>query len=65
MKREVMESAGLEMFAEIGLVLFLLGFLFVIIRVVLLKSDEVEHLESLPLDEKPGTPGSGTASEVS
>jgi hypothetical protein len=51
MKREVMESAGLEFFAEVGLILFVVGFLFVLIRVVLLKRDEVEHLESLPLDD--------------
>lgn len=51
MKGEVMEAAGLEFFAEVGLVLFLLGFLFAIIRVALLKRDEVEHLESLPLDD--------------
>ncbi len=50
MKREVMESAGLEIYAEIGLILFVLGFLFVLIRVLLLKDDEVEHLEKLPLD---------------
>lgn len=46
-----MESAGLEIYAEIGLVLFVLAFLFVIIRVLLLKREEVEHLENLPLDE--------------
>lgn len=56
MKREVMESAGLEVFAEIGLILFLLGFVFAIIRVALLKRDEVEHLESLPLDDSSGVP---------
>ncbi|MGM0558103.1 MAG: hypothetical protein ACQEVA_17085 [Myxococcota bacterium] len=57
MKREVVEAAGLEFFAELGLILFLLGFVSVLIRVALLKRDEVEHLESLPLDDSSGTPG--------
>ncbi|MFP4598209.1 MAG: hypothetical protein ACLFVJ_08155 [Persicimonas sp.] len=51
MKREVMENAGLEIFAEVGLILFVLGFVFVIARVLLIKREEVEHLENLPLDE--------------
>lgn len=51
MKREVMENAGLEIFAEVGLILFILGFVFVIARVLLIKREEVEHLENLPLDE--------------
>lgn len=50
MKREVMESSGLEIYAEIGLILFVLAFAFVIIRVLLFKDEEVEHLEKLPLD---------------
>ena len=50
MKREIMESAGLEIYAEIGLLLFVVAFVFVIARVLLLKNDEVEHLEKLPLD---------------
>lgn len=61
MKREVMESAGLEIFAEVGLVLFVIGFLAVLIRVALLKRDEVEHIESLPLDEGQGTPSEVTS----
>lgn len=51
MKREVMESAGLAIYAELGLILFVLAFLFTIVRVLLLKREEVEHLEKLPLDE--------------
>lgn len=57
MKREVMEAAGLEFFAELGLILFLIGFLSVLIRVALLKRDEVEHMESLPLDDTQGKRG--------
>jgi hypothetical protein len=56
-----MESAGLEIFAEVGLVLFVIGFLAVLIRVALLKRDEVEHIESLPLDEGQGTPSEVTS----
>jgi hypothetical protein len=51
MRREVMEHAGLEIFAEIGLVLFVVGFLLILIRVLLLKGEQVEHLERLPLEE--------------
>ncbi|WP_168210904.1 hypothetical protein [Persicimonas caeni] len=50
MKREVMEAADLSIYAEIGLILFVLGFVFVLIRVLLYKKEEVEHLEQLPLD---------------
>lgn len=56
MKRVVMESAGLAGFAEVGLILFLIGFALVVIRVALMKRDEVEHLEALPLDEVGGQP---------
>ncbi|MFW5965934.1 MAG: hypothetical protein ACOCV2_00385 [Persicimonas sp.] len=51
MKKEVVENAGLEIFAEVGLILFVLAFIFVIVRVFLFKKEEVEHLEQLPLDE--------------
>lgn len=51
MKKEVVENAGLEIFAEVGLILFVLAFVFVLVRVFLFKDDEVEHLEHLPLDE--------------
>lgn len=51
MKREVMESAGLHHFAELGLILFILAFVFVIARVIFFRKEEVEHLERLPLDE--------------
>lgn len=51
MKKEVVENAGLEIFAEAGLILFVLAFIFVIVRVLLYQNEEVEHLEQLPLDE--------------
>ncbi len=51
MKREVMQAAGLHMYAEIGLILFIVAFIFVLARVILLKRDEIEELEKLPLDD--------------
>lgn len=51
MMRDVMQNAGLEIFPEIGLIFFLLGFLFVIVRTALMRSAEAEHAERIPLDE--------------
>jgi hypothetical protein len=50
MKREVMESAGLEMYAEIGLILFVLGFIFVVLRVAVMKREEATEYAHIPLD---------------
>lgn len=51
MRGDVMESANLAIFAEIGLVLFVLGFLFVIARLVLMKREHAESVGRLPLDD--------------
>mgnify|MGYP006307854781 CR=1 FL=1 len=46
-----MEAAGLEIYAEVALLLFIVGFVFVLVRVFLMEDDEVERLEVLPLDD--------------
>lgn len=51
MMREVMQNAGLEAFAELGLALFFAAFAAAVIRALFMKPDEVEHIEALPLDE--------------
>jgi len=49
MSRDVMQGAGLEVYAEIGIVIFLIGFLLVVIRVALMKTSEAEECGNLPL----------------
>ncbi len=51
MNRDVMQSAGLEIYAEIGIVFFLVGFLLVLIRVGFMKKSEVEECGNLPLSD--------------
>ena len=57
MIRDVMENAGLEGFAEIGLILFLIAFLLVILRVVLIDKEEAEERSRLPLDDEDSPAG--------
>lgn len=56
MIRDVMESAGLAGFAEIGLVLFLLAFIFAVVRIWLIDGDEAEARSRMPLDGSDGEP---------
>ncbi len=58
MLSDAIESAGLEGFAEIGLIVFVIGFALVVVRVALLSSDEAKHHAELPLDEE--TPETNT-----
>lgn len=51
MIRDVVENAGLEGFAEIGLILFLVAFLFVVLRIVFLSKEQAEEHSKLPLDD--------------
>jgi cbb3-type cytochrome oxidase subunit 3 len=46
-----MESAGLEIYAELGLILFVLGFIFVVLRVVTMKREEADEHARIPLEE--------------
>jgi len=51
MRSDVMTGSGLAIFAEIGLILFVLGFLFVIARLVFMKKEEASAHGQLPLDD--------------
>ncbi len=51
MRGDVMESANLAIFAEIGLILFILGFIFVIARLVLMTREDAESVGRIPLDD--------------
>ncbi|MEL6181975.1 MAG: cbb3-type cytochrome c oxidase subunit 3 [Myxococcota bacterium] len=51
MMREVMQNSGLELFAEIGLIIFFVVFVATVIRAFTMQREEVEHAERLPLDE--------------
>jgi len=54
MIRDVMESAGLEGFAEIGLIIFVIAFLLVVLRVFFLNKEKADERSRLPLDDKDG-----------
>ena len=58
MMREVMQNAGLAFFAEWGLALFFAAFVAIVIRALLMKRGEIEHVSRLPLEDGP------TAEEV-
>jgi cbb3-type cytochrome oxidase subunit 3 len=58
MIRDVMEEAGLEFFAEVGLIIFFVVFVLVTVRVLLMRKDRIEHAKNLPLeDDVPETAG--------
>ena len=59
MIRDVIENAGLEGFAEIGLILFLVAFLLVVIRVVLMDSETAEEHAQIPLNDDELENGTG------
>ena len=51
MRKDVMEHAGLEIFAEIGLIIFVLVFIAIFLRAAFMGRDNVEYLSNLPLEE--------------
>lgn len=50
MKREVVEGAGLEIFAEIGIIIFMVVFVLVVARGFLMPKEKREAIALLPLD---------------
>lgn len=52
MLQDVMERAGLEGFAELGLVMFVIAFVSVLIRVWLLDGDEAERRAEIPFGDE-------------
>jgi hypothetical protein len=57
MLSDVVESAGLEGFAEIGLVMFVIAFVLITLRVVLLSSEEADRHAELPFDDETSAGG--------
>ncbi|RDV37910.1 hypothetical protein DV096_12435 [Bradymonadaceae bacterium TMQ3] len=51
MRREIMEAAGLEAFAEVGLVLFLIAFALIVLRALFAQKEEIHHAQNLPLED--------------
>lgn len=51
MRREIMEAAGLEAFAEVGLVLFLIAFALIVLRALFAHKEELHHAQNLPLED--------------
>lgn len=57
MNRDVMQGAGLEIYAELGIIIFLFAFSLVLLRVAFMKKTEVDECGNLPLTD-------GTEEEV-
>jgi hypothetical protein len=51
MNRDVMQSAGLEIYAEIGIILFVFAFVLVLARVVFMKNSEAQECGNIPLED--------------
>lgn len=51
MMRDVMQNAGLESFAEIGIMIFFITFMLVAIRTLLTKKSKHEEMRHLPLED--------------
>lgn len=52
MKRQAMETAGLEWFAEVGIIIFFSVFVLVAIRLFFMKKESAEELGRIPLDDE-------------
>lgn len=51
MKRDVMQAAGLESFAEVAIIIFFAAFAFIAITTIFSRRGRFEHVSHLPLDE--------------
>lgn len=51
MKRELMESSGLGIYAEIGIVIFVIVFIIILVRVLFMKKSEADELREIPLED--------------
>jgi len=51
MKREVVEHAGLTIFAEVGIILFFVAFVLVVVRVFVMKKDKANEMAKIPLED--------------
>lgn len=51
MMRDVMQNAGLETFAELGILIFFVTFILVAMRTLLTRNASYGELANLPMDE--------------
>lgn len=51
MEKEVIDNADMAVFAEIGLVLFVVAFVLIIVRIVFMDDDHSEEMGHKPLDD--------------
>lgn len=51
MRRDVMEAAGLEIFAEIAVVIFVITFLALVLRTLLRRKESMDEIAQIPLDD--------------
>lgn len=51
MHKDTLSAADMSIFAEIGLIIFVAVFVLIIIRALLMKKQEAEHLSALPLSD--------------
>ena len=61
MEREVIENSGMEHFAEIGLVIFVVVFILIILRALFMNKDHSERMGHMPLED--GRQSTATAGE--
>lgn len=54
MRKEVISSGNLEIFAEIALFFFVAAFAVILVRALLMPKETVQHLESMPLNDDVG-----------
>ena len=65
MMRDVMESAGLTIYAEIGLILLFVTFLFALARTLTRKREYYDKLARIPFDDETSSDGAASAKEPS
>ena len=64
MMRDVMESGGMTLYAEVGLIVLFVAFLFAVARTLTRKREHYEQLARIPLEDEEVS-GQGRTSEPS
>ncbi|MFU8807283.1 MAG: hypothetical protein ACNA8W_25970 [Bradymonadaceae bacterium] len=53
MRKDVMEHAGLAIFAEVALIIFVVVFILIAVRAIFMRREESRYLAHLPLEDGP------------
>lgn len=53
MIRDVMQSSGLAIYAEVGLILFILAFVAMLARAMFMRRSDADAVSQIPLDDAP------------